>query len=233
MNNTQCTMHNDTKKSYFDKVHTWGRISCVVSLLFMLGVPLAITLKLDAWPPLSGLLKGLAGVLPLFWTTAVIETLSYGPIIGNGGAYLSFVTGNIANLKLPCAIAAMKSAGVRASSEEGEVISTIAVASSAITTTILIAAGVLIFTPILPLVTAADSPAAPAFQQVLPALFGALLAGYLRRHWRVAFAPVLAGVIVLLFAPGLQVGVLIPITVIVSLGCAQLMWKVYFSKKEA
>jgi len=60
---------------------------------------------------------------------------------------------------------------------------------------------------------------------VLPALFGALLAGYLRRHWRVAFAPVLMGVIVLLFAPGLQVGVLIPVTVIVSLLCAQLMWK--------
>jgi len=218
-------------KTYFDQVHTWGRISCVVSLAFMLGVPLAITLRLDAWPPLSGLLKGLAGVLPLFWATAVIETLSYGPILGNGGAYLSFVTGNIANLKLPCAIAALKSAGARAASEEGEVISTIAVASSAITTTVLVAAGVLLFTPILPLIAAEHSPSgaaaaiAPAFQQVLPALFGALLAGYLRRHWRVAFAPVLAGVIVLLFAPRLQVGVLIPITVIVSLLCAQVMWK--------
>ena len=126
----------------------------------------------------------------------------------------------------------MKSAGVRASSEEGEVISTIAVASSAITTTILIALGMLIFTPILPLITAEGSMAAPAFRQVLPALFGALLAGYLRKHWRVAFAPVLAGVIVLLFAPGLQVGVLIPVTVIVSLGFAQLMWKISLSKKE-
>ena len=220
---------NNTNKTYFDKVHTWGRISCVVSLLFMLGIPLAITLHLDAWPPLSGLLKGLAGVLPIFWTVAVIETLSYGPIIGNGGAYLSFVTGNIANLKLPCAIAALKSADVRANSEEGEIISTIAVATSAITTTVLIAAGVLLFSPILPLITSDGSPAAPAFQQVLPALFGALLAGYLRRHWRVAFAPVLAGVIVLLFVPGLQVGVLIPITVIVSLICAQIMWKMKYA----
>ena len=212
-------------KSYFDKVHTWGRVSCVVSLVFMLGIPLAITLRLDAWPPLAGLLKGLAGVLPSFWTVAVIETLSYGPVIGSGGAYLSFVTGNITNLKLPCAIAALKSAGVRGTSEEGEVISTIAVASSAITTTVLIAAGVLLFTPLLPLIAAENSPAAPAFRQVLPALFGALLAGYLRQHWRVAFAPVLAGVIVLIFAPGLQVGMLIPVTVLVSLAGAQVMWK--------
>jgi hypothetical protein len=220
------------EKSYFDKVHTWGRVSCVVSLVFMLGIPLAITLHLDAWPPLAGVLKGLAGVLPIFWTVAVIETLSYGPIIGSGGAYLSFVTGNISNLKLPCAIAALKSAGVRGASEEGEVISTIAVAASAITTTVLIAAGVLLFTPLLPLIAAENSPAAPAFRQVLPALFGALLAGYLRKHWRVAFAPVLVGVAVLIFAPGLQVGTLIPITVIVSLLCAQLMWKVSLSKKD-
>ena len=72
------------ERSYFDRVHTWGRISCVVSLLFMLAMPLVISMKL-AWPPLQELLKGLAGVLPLFWTVAVIETLSYGPIIGNGG----------------------------------------------------------------------------------------------------------------------------------------------------
>ena len=220
------------EKSYFDKVHTWGRISCVLSLIFMLGIPLSITLHLDAWPPLDGLLKGLAGVLPLFWTVAIIESLSYGPIIGSGGAYLSFVTGNIANLKLPCAIAALKSAGARASSEEGEVISTIAVATSAITTALLIAAGVLLLTPVLPLIAAEDSPAAPAFQQVLPALFGALLAGYLRQHWRVAFAPVLAGVVVLLFAPSLQVGVLIPITVVISLLGAQLVWKMHQKRAE-
>jgi len=220
------------EKTYFDKVHTWGRSSCVLSLIFMLGIPLSITLHLDAWPPLDGLLKGLAGVLPMFWTVAIIESLSYGPIIGSGGAYLSFVTGNISNLKMPCAIAALKSADVRASSEEGEIISTIAVASSAITTTLLIAAGVLLLTPVLPLIAAEDSPAAPAFQQVLPALFGALLAGYLRQHWRVAFAPVLAGVVVLLFAPSLQVGVLIPITVVVSLLGAQLVWKMHQKRAE-
>jgi len=213
------------EKSYFDKIHTWGRISCMASLLIMLGVPLAISLHLDAWPPLREFLACLAGVLPLFWSVAVIEALSYGPIIGSGASYLAFVTGNISNLKLPCAIAALKGADAKAGSEEGEVISTIAVASSAITTTALIAAGVLLLRPVLPLLTAADSPAAPAFQQVLPALFGALLAGYLRRHWRVSFAPVLAGILVLIFAPTLQVGVLIPVTVVISLAGAQAYWK--------
>jgi hypothetical protein len=219
-------MGKQGERTYFDKVHTWGRVSCVLSLVFMLCVPLAITLHLDAWPPLFAILKSLAGVLPMFWSVAVIETLSYGPIIGSGGSYLSFVTGNISNLKLPCAIAALKGANVRANTEEGEVISTIAVASSAIVTTVMIALGVVLFSPILPLLTTEHSPAAPAFQQVLPALFGALLAGYLGKHWRITVAPVLAGSLVLLFAPGMQVGVLIPILVIVSLAAAQMMWKI-------
>ena len=219
-------------RSYFDTVHTWGRISCVVSLLFMLAIPLAITLRLDAWPPLMNVLKVLPGVLPLFWTVSVIESLSYGPILGSGATYLAFVTGNISNLKMPCAIAAMKTAGVRANTEEGDVVSTIAVASSAITTTVLLAVCVLLLMPVLPLLTAQGGPVAPAFQQLLPALFGALLAGYLRKYWRVVFAPVLAGVVALVVAPGLEVGAVIPITVIVSLGCAQLMWMAEQKKKK-
>ena len=219
------------QKTYTDKVHTWGRVSCVVSLLVMLAVPLAITLHLETWPPLVSLLKVLAAVLPLFWTVAVIESLSYGPILGSGGTYLAFVTGNIASLKMPCAIAAMKSADVRASTEEGDVVSTIAVASSAITTAVILAVCVLLLMPVLPLITAENSPVAPAFQQLLPALFGALLAGYLRQHWRVVFAPVLAGVIALIFFPALEVGVVIPITVITSLVCAQAMWMVSAKKK--
>jgi len=220
------------EKTYFDKVHTWGRISCVVSLLVMLAMPLAISLHLRVWPPLAELLAGFAAVLPMFYGVAVIETLSYGPLMGSGAIYLSFVTGNITNLKLPCAIAALKNADVRANSEEGEVISTIAVASSAIATTIIIAIGVVLLSPLLPLLTEEGSIAAPAFQQVLPALFGALLAGYLRKHWRISFLPVMAGIVTLIFAPTLQIGAVIPVTVVISLLGAQVMWKLGWVKHE-
>jgi len=220
------------ERTYFDQVHRWGRISCIVSLIVMLGMPLAVSLRLQAWPPLMGLLKALAAVVPMFWSVAIIETLSYGPIIGSGGAYLSFVTGNISNLKLPCAIAALKNADVRANSEEGEVISTIAVASSAIATTVIMSVGVVLLSPLLPLLTAEGSIVAPAFEQVLPALFGALLAGYLRKHWRISFLPLMAGIVTLIFAPGLQIGVVIPLTVVVSLLGAQAMWKLGMIKDK-
>ena len=83
------------------------------------------------------LLAGLLKLIPTYWTVAVVEVIVYTPMLGAGGTYLSFVTGNIANLKLPCAINAMEGADVKANSEEGEVVSTIAIATSSIVNSIL------------------------------------------------------------------------------------------------
>ncbi len=213
------------ERTYFDKAHIWGKIWSFAALGMLLCIPLSFGLYYNVWPAAAGVLKGLLAVIPLFWTVAVVEVISYAPMLGVGGMYVSFVSGNISNLKLPCAIAAMENAKVKPNTEEGEVITTIAAASSAIATTIIIAAGVLIFAPIMPYLTDQDSVFAPAFQQVLPALFGALGAGYFAKHFKLTVLPILTGVIVLIFAPSLGVGILIPITVIVSLLGAQIMFK--------
>ena len=54
------------------------------------------------------------GVAPIFWTVGTIEVITYVPMLGVGGSYLGFVTGNLSNLKVPCALNAMQSAGVDA-----------------------------------------------------------------------------------------------------------------------
>ena len=213
------------EKTYIDKVHTWGKISSITTLAFLLALPLAICINLNVFPSFTSVLKGLLGVIPLFWTTAVIEVFTYGPLLGAGGTYLSFVTGNITNLKLPCGLNAMESAKVRPNSEEGEIISTIAIATSAIVTTIVIAVGVVLFSPILPKMTAEDSIFRPAFDQVMPALFGSLGASYFAKHWKIAVVPVMALVLILVIAPTLQVGVLIPISVVISLLTGHIMFK--------
>ena len=89
-------------------------------------------------------------------------------MLGAGGSYLSFVTGNISNLKLPCALNALESNGVKAQSEEGEIISTIAIAVSSIVTTVIIVLGVILIVPLTPIL---ENPVLdPAFAQLLPAL---------------------------------------------------------------
>lgn len=213
------------EKTYFDKVHRWGRISSISALVVMMCIPLSICIYLDVWPQAGNVFKGLLSIIPMFWSVAVIEVLTYAPMLGAGGTYLSFVTGNISNLKLPCGLNAMQNANVRANTEEGEVISTLAIGASSITTTLILAVGVLLFAPILPKMTADGSPFAPAFQQVMPALFGALAAGYFAKHWKISILPIACGILVLVLAPQLTVGTLIPITVIISLLGTHTMYK--------
>lgn len=216
-------MAKNSNKSYFDRVHSWGRISTVTALCVLLMFPMAVCLYLDVFPPIEGVLKGLLKLIPTYWTVAVVEVIVYTPMLGAGGTYLSFVTGNIANLKLPCAISAMEGADVKANSEEGEVISTIAIATSSIVTTIVLAIGIIAFAPFLQSFT--ESPLLkPAFAQVLPALFGALGAGYFIKHWKISFFPILVMIAVLIFAPTMGASTLLFVGIVASVGGALFMY---------
>lgn len=213
------------QKNYFDRVHRWGILWNIGALLMLLAIPVAISTYFNAWPELSVLGTVLSKLMLLYWVTAVVEVITYVPMLGAGGTYLSFVTGNITNLKLPVGLAAMENAKVRANTEEGEVISTIAIGVSAITTTVIIAVGVLAFSPVLPYITADDSAFKPAFDWVLPALFGALGASYFAKHWKLVPLPVIVGVIVLLFSPTMGVGTLMFITIVAAVAGVGILYK--------
>lgn len=213
------------QKNYFDRVHRWGILWDIGALLMFLSIPTSVSVYLGVWPELAVLWKVLSKLMLLYWVTGIVEIITYVPMLGAGGTYLSFVTGNISNLKLPVGLAAMENAGVRANTEEGDVISTIAIGVSSITTTLIIAVGVLLFAPVLPHITAEGSPFKPAFEWVLPALFGSLAASYFAKHWKLVPLPVIAGVIVLIFAPTMGVGTLMFITIVVAVLCALVMVK--------
>lgn len=219
-------------KTYYDRVHTWGRVWSVTALLVLFSVPLAISVYYNVWPNMTELFSALLKVVPIFWISAVVEVITYTPMLGAGGTYLSFVTGNITNLKLPCGVNAMKGANVKANSEEGEVISTIAIGVSAIVTTVIIAVGVLAFAPFLHNLTDPESIVAPAFDRVTPALFGALLASYLRKYWRISILPVVVGCIVLVFAPSFGAGTLLFVTIIVAIAGVFLLSKLNLLEKK-
>ena len=220
-------------KTYYDRVHAWGRVSTISALIVLLMFPVGISLYLGVFPSPKLVFNGLLKVIPMYWPIAIVEVLFYTPMLGAGGTYLSFVTGNIVNLKLPCAISAMETAKVKANSEEGEVISTIAIATSAIVTTIVLAIGVLAFAPVLDKFT--ESPLLmPAFKQVIPALFGSLGASYFVSHWKISFAPILLMLVILIFVPTIGASTLMFPGIIASVLFAFLMYKTGFlDKKDA
>ncbi|MGP1361121.1 MAG: hypothetical protein ACTTK5_01615 [Candidatus Fimenecus sp.] len=211
--------------SYTESVHRYGVIWNIAALLIFLMIPVSICIYFGIWPEAKYVFKGLGPVALIFYPSSLLEVVTYTPLLGAAGTYLSFVTGNITNLKLPCGLNAMENAGVRANSEEGQVISTIAIATSSIVTTVVIAVGVLVFTPVLPYITAEGSPLAPAFRQVVPALFGALGMSYFTKNIKISIIPVFFSILILIFIGSLKVGALIPICMAVSLLSTHILYK--------
>ena len=208
-----------------DYEHFVGRWWMLTGFALLLAVPAAICVVYDAWPPLTWVLEGLLGVAPIYWTVGTIEVLTYVPMLGTGGSYLGFFTGNLTSLKVPCALNAMESAGVEPGSEEGEVISTIAIGVSSLVTTAVIALGVLLLSSIRGVI---ESPALqPAFDNILPALFGPLAVVYVSKNWRVAMAPLVFMVALFVCVPSLasSVGVLVPVGAIIAIAAARILYK--------
>ena len=213
-------------QTYLDSVHHYGRIWNLSVLVLFLLFPALLMVIFKTLPDWRGLSLGLLATAPMYWAVAFVEIFTYVPMLGAGGSYLSFVTGNISNLKLPCALNSLEQAGVKANSEEGEVISTISIAVSSIVTTIIIIIGVILIVPLTPILNA--PVLAPAFAQLIPALFGGQDVVFISKYWKIAIAPMLLMIILFITIPALNqgtVGIMVPGGVIFTLGVARLMYK--------
>ena len=122
-------------------------------------------------------------------------------MLGAGGGYLAFITGNLINMKIPCAVNARDLAGVRTGTPENEIVSTLSIATSSLVTIVILALGVLALVPLQPVL---QSPALqPAFANVVPALFGAMAYQYYRKNLVVAIAPLVVMSVLFTLVPGL------------------------------
>ena len=212
--------------NYMDSVHRYGRIWGIIVAVALLSFPLILSFIFKTAPDFKVLWKGIIATAPMYWAVGIVEIFTYVPMLGAGGTYLSFVTGNISNLKLPCAIDAMERAGVKATSEEGEVISTISIAVSSIVTTLIILIGVICIVPLTPIL---ESPVlVPAFDMILPALFGGLAVVFITKNAKLSIAPIALMLILFIFVPALNastVGIMVPVGVVFTVIVARILYK--------
>ena len=210
-----------------DSVHRDGTIWNLTMMVILLLFPVLVCILFeDAMPDWKGVALGLIATAPMYWAVGIVEVITFIPMLGAGGSYLSFVTGNISNLKLPCAINALENAGADPKSEEGEIISTIAIAVSSIVTTIIVALGVALIIPLQPILS--NPVLTPAFDQMLPALFGALGVALVSKNWKIAIAPILLMLILFIFVPALDssmVGIMVPVGVLFTIATSRVMYK--------
>lgn len=213
-----------TQAQYIEKLHRHGRRFMIISTVLMLLVPFVFSWINNAWPTWDLIVKGFMTVGAIYIPIGIIETLNYAPMLGVGATYISHVTGNISNMKLPAALSAMKQANVEPGSDEAEIISTLSVASSSIVTTIIIFVGVVLLLPYLGIV---QEFLGPVTDYLVPAIFGALGLVFVVRHWKLTIVPLT--VMLLLFAfvikdPTIQ-PVFVPIASLLSMVTARWMFK--------
>ena len=211
--------------TYDERTHVWGRIWTWGMGVVLLMFPLAVCVYFDAWPELSGVLKGFLAIGPMYWAVGTIEVLTYVPMLGAGGSYLGFITGSLTMLKVPCTLTALDKAEAKSGTDEGEVVGTIAVAVSSIVTLVIIFIGVLLLTPLTPILE--SETLSPAFAQILPALFGGLGVVLISRNWKIAIAPIASMVLLFVLVPSLASSgsLFVPVAAAIAIAAARLMYK--------
>ena len=160
------------KNSYFNRAHRLGRIGALISILFMVGIPIVICVVYDVIPSFNEVITTAVGLLAVYVPTALSEFVSYTPMLGTA-CYITFITGNVGNMKIPCALNAMEMTDSPLGTERGDTVSAIAVSVSSMVTMAIIALGVVLLVPLQPILQNPTVQVATSF--MLPALFGSMV----------------------------------------------------------
>ena len=198
-------MNNQEKELYLERynerTHLFGRIGLLIGIILLISAPFAMGIVLDAMPDLSAFGKGLAQIAIIYIPSCIVEFLIYTPMLGAGGSYLAFITGNLINMKIPCALNARDIAGTEAGTTENEIVSTLSIAVSSLVTTVVIALGVFLIIPLRPVLE--SEVLQPAFNNVVPALFGAMAFKYFRRGKKLVASPLIVMTVLFICMPSL------------------------------
>ncbi len=220
-------------KKYIDSIHRLGRWGCIGSVAFMMLIPVVVCVWFGCMPAWSILVQPIITILIMKVPTTCSEVISYAPTLGTS-TYLSFITGNVANMKLPAAIAAQNIAEVEPSTPEADAVSTMAVALSTLVTLIIMALGVVLFVPLQPILNAPVFKTATSY--LVPALLGGLVMSsfgngngkrIIKNKLLIVLLPLALGICASLFIPKFSsyMGYAIIVTIIVTIGWAYLLYK--------
>ena len=188
-------------EKYLRKTHLLGRVFTIITLIMLVGAPFLIGRYLGTMPDMKAVLRGFLSIGIIWTVSSVVEFLVYTPMLGSGGSYLAFITGNLINMKIPCAINAKDMVGAKSGTVENEIISTLSIATSSLVTIVVLALGVLLLTPLRPVLQ--SETLQPAFNNVVPALFGAMAYKYYRKNLRVALVPFCLMAVLFVLVPSL------------------------------
>lgn len=185
--NTSTTHEQDVV--FDDRIHNIGRITSILALAFMFSIPTAVTIVYKIDINVSEVLAIGSSLIALFAPMAIVENISYYAVIGAGGVYLSCITGNIMNMKLPSALSGMKIANVEPGSKEGDVVAILSIGVSSIVTSLILFLGMFVIGQfLLPYLT--HPILKPGFDNIMPSLLGALIVPFIIKNGTLSVTPI-------------------------------------------
>lgn len=194
----------ENKQDYYTSIHKLGRWSTLGAIALMLMVPLMTTIIYGIKLNIGAVAAAALQLCIVFIPTQLTEVLSFSTVLGSGGTYLSFITGNVMNMKLPAAASGHRLANVEPHSDEGEVVSVLAIGMSSLTTTVIICMGMFLLTPFIKYLS---SPILqPGFNNIMPALLGTMLLPYLLKHTKFAITPIICALLAGILIPAAKYG---------------------------
>lgn len=167
------------QQEYLAPVHRIGIITSLTISAAMFLPAILLYFIYDVAAPWDAILVGLGLALTYLAPFAVIEPISYYPIYGDAGNYMSMTAGNIANLRLPCAAIAQTVAGVPEGTRKGAAVGAIGIAVSVFTGVVGVFIGAVAGGAV---VSGLPAWLAEAFKTyLLPAVWGAVLGQFVLR----------------------------------------------------
>ena len=157
----------------------YGRIGMLITAFLTFLPPLYLWVVEGVIPAGKDILTAWISVVSIFGVLYFIEPLSYYPVLGTAGTYLSYLSGNVGNVRIPALISAQKTLEVEPNTQKGDVISICAIVGSIITNTIMMILAAIIGNWLLSVLPAFVKS---SFDMVLPAMAGAVLSNYVKKN---------------------------------------------------
>lgn len=210
--------------NYVDRCHRIGRMTVLAAFIGTVLFPFALIVLLKVPADWAVIAAACASILLLQIPGAFSQFVSYAPVVGPSAMYMMVVTGNFSNMKIPAVIAAKEAIGMDQADqgEESDIISTIAMASSTITCEVILIIGALLMSSLTGLLN--NPVLKPAFDNVSPAVFGALFMVLAVKSPKLTVVPMISAFLLMTFT-SLNSGIIMPLCVVISVVAGVAMYK--------
>ncbi len=164
--------------SFIPRAHRIGRLTLGTAICLCLVPALYLSFVLGAFPGIGPIMTGFLAIVAFVGIMWVVEPISYFPVLGVCGTYMSFLSGNIGNMRMPVVISCQSAIEAETGSRKAEVAAVIGIAVSVLVNLVFLAGVVLIGGALIAVLPPAIIETVKSY--TLPALYGAVLVMFVK-----------------------------------------------------